>query len=39
MLRRRAEAGRDQQRAELVTVQPSGVGFIVQTGPANVRGG
>jgi hypothetical protein len=38
MLSRQAEPGGDQQRAELVPVQPGGVGFVVQAGPADVRG-
>jgi hypothetical protein len=38
MLDRRAEPGGDQQRAELVAVQPGGMRLIVQPGPADVGG-
>ena len=38
MLGGRAEPGGDQQRAELVAVQPGGVGLVVQPGPADVHG-
>jgi hypothetical protein len=34
-----AEPGGDQQRAELVAVQPGGVGLVVQAGTADMRGG
>ena len=34
----RAEPGGDQHRAKLVTVQPGGVRFIIQPGPADVSG-
>ncbi len=33
-----AEPGGDQQRAELIAVQPGGVGLVVQAGSAHVRG-
>jgi hypothetical protein len=36
VLGRRAESGRDEQRAELVSVQANGVGFIVQPGPPHM---
>ena len=36
---RPAESGRHQQRAELVAIQPGGMGLVVQAGPADVRGG
>jgi hypothetical protein len=32
------EPGRDQQRAELVAVQPCNVRFIIEPGSADVRG-
>ncbi|MDX6338899.1 MAG: hypothetical protein QOG05_6239 [Streptosporangiaceae bacterium] len=35
----RAEHGGDQQRAELVTVQRSGVGLVVQRRAPDVSGG
>jgi hypothetical protein len=35
----RAEPGGDQERTEFVAVQSGGVGFVVQAGPANMRGG
>ena len=38
MLGGRAKPGSDQQRAKLVTVQPSGMGLIVQAGAADMRG-
>jgi len=38
MLTRRAEPGRDQQRAELVTVQADRVRLIIQPRPADMRG-
>jgi len=38
VFRRRSEPGGDQERAELVAVQAGGVGFVVQAGPANMRG-
>jgi hypothetical protein len=34
----RAEPGGDQQRAELMTVQPGGAGLVVQPGPSDVGG-
>jgi hypothetical protein len=37
-LSRRPESGADQERAECVAVQVRGVGFVVQAGPADVRG-
>jgi hypothetical protein len=39
MLGRGAEPGRDEERAELVAVQPGGMGLIVQVGSADVCGG
>jgi hypothetical protein len=33
------QAGRDEQRAELVAVQPGGAGLVVHAGPADVGGG
>ena len=33
-----AEAGGDQQRADLVAVQPDRVGLVVQPWPAHVHG-
>src|SRR5262245_13454609 len=36
VLRRRAQPSSDQQRAELVAVQPSGVRVVVQPGPADI---
>ena len=39
VLGRRAEPGRDEQRAELVAVQANGVGLIVQPGPPDMGGG
>jgi hypothetical protein len=39
MLSGRPEPGRDEQRTELVAVQPGGVGLILQARPADVRGG
>ena len=39
MLRRRAKTGGDQERAEFVAVQASGVRLVIQPWPANVRGG
>ena len=39
MLGGRAEPGRDQERAELITVQPGGMRLIIQTGPPDVGGG
>ena len=38
MLGGSAEPGGDQQRAELVAVQPGGVRLVVQAGPPDVRG-
>ena len=38
MLARRSEAGRDQQRAELVAIQPGGVRLVIQPRTAHVRG-
>src|SRR6266516_4869171 len=38
MLSRPAEPGGNQHRAELVPVQAGGAGFVVQAGPADVRG-
>ena len=38
MFRRLPEPGGDQERAEFVAVQAGGVGFVVQAGPADVRG-
>ena len=38
MLGRRAEPGGDQQRTELVAVQPGGVRLVIQAGPANMGG-
>ena len=38
MLGRVAQAGCDQQRAKLVTVQRGGMRFVVQAGPPDVRG-
>ncbi len=38
MLSRQAEPGGNQQRAEIVPVQAGGAGFVVQAGPADVRG-
>jgi len=37
MLGRRAEPGRDQQRAEFVAVQPNCMGLVVQAGAADMR--
>ena len=39
MLGRRAESGRDQQRAEFVAVERDGVRLVVHPRTANVRGG
>ena len=39
MLGGRAQPGGDQQRAEFVTVQPGGVGLVIQPGPADMSGG
>jgi hypothetical protein len=33
-----AEPSGDQQRAELVAVQPGGMGLIIQTGTADMSG-
>jgi hypothetical protein len=38
MLTRRAEAGSNQQRAELVAIQCGGMGLIVPPRPADMRG-
>ena len=38
MLGRWPQSGGDQQRATLVAVQPDGMGLIVQTGAADMRG-
>ncbi len=38
MLGRGAEAGRDEQGANLVSVQARGVGLVVQPGPSDVDG-
>ena len=38
MVQRCPEAGGDEQGAELVAVQRGGVGFVVQPGPAHMRG-
>jgi hypothetical protein len=38
VLGRRAEPGGDQQRAELVAVQRGGMGFVVHSRTADVRG-
>jgi hypothetical protein len=39
VLVRCTEAGGHQQRADLVTVQADGVGFVVQSESSNVHGG
>jgi hypothetical protein len=38
VLGRSAEPSSDQQRAKLVTVQPGGVGLVVQAGPSDMGG-
>ena len=38
MLRRRAEPGGDQERAELVAVQGSGMGLVIQPWPPDMGG-
>jgi hypothetical protein len=38
VLGRRAEPDGDQQRAELVAVQPGGMRLVVQPGPADMGG-
>jgi hypothetical protein len=38
VLGRGAEAGGDQQRADLVAIQPDRVRLVIQSWPAHVRG-
>jgi hypothetical protein len=39
MLGRRAEPGGDQERAELVAVQPGGMRLVIEPGTADMSGG